>query len=761
MLKLKIQGKLFIYILSTAVIIYIAAFGYLIRVMLIDAKENAVKLTDETAQRYAEITQEEFSKYFITVKTLNQSVCDYPKFSTEQRKKIYNPILNEILMNNPNFVAVWFTWERQYIENGYEKDYGRIRYACFNQGGFSGVKIDTLDQNGDRIGSMYYSLKIKPEEKLTEPYIDSYREKDSLRMATIAVPIMYKGNFAGLTGIDISLSQFQTITNQIQPYENSLSFLISNSGNFVAASDPALVNHPISEYFSKESNDELKDIISRGEKFSYFSKLQKKDFYISFYPLKVGNSTSPWSIGIGVPVDEIMSKVRISTVITILVALLGLVLLTAVILFFAKKITQPLEKTTNVVQDIADGDIDVNKKLSIDSGDEIADMRISVNRLIDNLNTTARFAVEIGKGNLDWQYQPLSEKDILGNALLGMRESLNRAASEDAKRREEDRKLNWATLGTAQFAEILRSNTENLEDFAYSIIKKLVKFIEVNQGGIFIINDSDPKDKFIELVAGFAFDRRKMLQKRIPPGVGLIGRCVLEKETIYMTKIPNDYINITSGLGEDNPNQLLIVPLVFNDEIFGVVELASFQNIEEYKIKFVERIGESIASTLSTVKINIQTSKLLRETKLKSEEMASQEEEIRQNMEEMLSSQDGLNEQVRDLSFTLKAVISTAYFVEYDMNGMITEISPRFLEFLQRRKEDVIGKYQGSFSSEPQNIEFFNNFWDQMRAGIPKRYYQELIIEGKRYKITGNYTPIISSEGLPYKVVNITEIETA
>jgi PAS domain-containing protein len=127
----------------------------------------------------------------------------------------------------------------------------------------------------------------------------------------------------------------------------------------------------------------------------------------------------------------------------------------------------------------------------------------------------------------------------------------------------------------------------------------------------------------------------------------------------------------------------------------------------------------------------------------------------------MLSSQDGLNEQVRDLSFTLKAVISTAYFVEYDMNGMITEISPRFLEFLQRRKEDVIGKYQGSFSSEPQNIEFFNNFWDQMRAGIPKRYYQELIIEGKRYKITGNYTPIISSEGLPYKVVNITEIETA
>jgi methyl-accepting chemotaxis protein len=433
--------------------------------------------------------------------------------------------------------------------------------------------------------------------------------------------------------------------------------------------------------------------------------------------------------------------------------------LASVILIFSKRLTKPLIKTTALVRDIANGDIAAAKKLTVESHDEISDMRLSVNNLIDNLNTTARFAIEIGKGNLDWQYQPQNEKDILGNSLMGMRESLKKATEEDAKRREEDRKLNWATLGAAQFAEILRNNTENLEDFAYSIIKNLVKYIDVNQGGIFIINENDPKDKFIELVSSYAFDRRKMLLKRIPMGVGLVGRCILEKETIYMTKIPNDYINITSGLGENNPTQLLIVPLMFNNEIFGVAELASFQEIENYRIKFVEKIGESIASTLSTVKINIQTAKLLRETKLKSEEMASQEEEIRQNMEEMQSSQEELNGQVRELSVMLKAVVSASYLVEYDMNGIITDISQKYLDFLKRQKEEIIGKFQGSFSSEPQNIEFFNNFWDQMRAGIPKRYFQELFIDGKHYKITGNYSPLLTPDGLPYKVVNIDEIE--
>ena len=106
----------------------------------------------------------------------------------------------------------------------------------------------------------------------------------------------------------------------------------------------------------------------------------------------------------------------------------------------------------------------------------------------------------------------------------------------------------------------------------------------------------DKQDIFIEMKACYAFDRRKYLQKRIEIGEGLVGRCYQEKERIYLTEIPNDYIKITSGLGDDNPRALLIIPLIYNDVIYGLIELANFSDFPDYVIEFVERVGGKYCS---------------------------------------------------------------------------------------------------------------------------------------------------------------------
>jgi GAF domain-containing protein len=280
------------------------------------------------------------------------------------------------------------------------------------------------------------------------------------------------------------------------------------------------------------------------------------------------------------------------------------------------------------------------KKQIKERNDEIGEMAAALNALIRGLKETTDFALEIGKSNFDSSFVPLSDEDDLGVGLLEMRTNLKHATEEESRRKKEDDQRNWASQGVAKFSDILRQNNDDIDKLSYDVISNLVKYCDANQGGLFIVNDDDEKNKYIEMAAAYAFNRKKFLENRIEMGVGLVGRAVQESETIFISDIPNDYISITSGLGEENPKSILIVPLVLNDNVYGVIEMASFREFEKYQIEFVEKIGENIAATLSTVKVNIRTAELLERTKQQAEEMRAQEEEMRQNMEELQATQE-------------------------------------------------------------------------------------------------------------------------
>jgi len=290
-------------------------------------------------------------------------------------------------------------------------------------------------------------------------------------------------------------------------------------------------------------------------------------------------------------------------------------------------------------------------------------LRQDVGLFKENVTKASAFVKEIASGNLEVQYQDESVANSeLAQSLVTMRDQMKKFAQEEKQR-------NWVTQGLAEFVDILRSKNDNIDALSEVIIAHLVKYMKANQGALYIVNDDDTTDHYLEMVACYAYNRKKHLHQRIDFGQGITGQVVLEKSTTYLTDIPKDFIRITSGLGEALPGNLLVVPLKIEDAVYGVVEIASFQKIEKYKIEFVEKLGESIASAISSVKVNERTRKLLQETQEQTEQMRAQEEEMRQNMEELSATQEEMHRAQKQTDQALKQVREKEVYLNNMLNA--------------------------------------------------------------------------------------------
>ncbi len=465
-----------------------------------------------------------------------------------------------------------------------------------------------------------------------------------------------------------------------------------------------------------------------------------------------------------------------------------LLLITAITIF--NSLIKPINKIKDILNLMGSGVLPEVKEES--RADEIGEMSIALNQLVEGLKTTSGFALKIGEGEFQTAYQPLSDEDVLGNSLLLMRQNLINANNEAELRKIENLQRSWSSQGIAEFGELLRNNSENLEELASSVIFKLVRYLDACIGGLFILNNENEEDKHLYLAAFYAYDRHKFIQKRIEIGENLVGQCFQENETVYLTDVPEDYVHIVSGLGDDNPKSILIVPLKVNEQTFGVVEIASFKNIEPYQVEFVEKIGETIASSISSVKINLKTSKLLAESHEKSERLAKQEEAVRKNISEMEATIKKLDEdfknekdksvklekdqianinryeqrlkendlELKKYSYNLNnlflAVNNSFGYYEFDAISQYTNVNGTFLKMTELAKIDIIGKKHQQFAAkELLNTGIYDKIWESMKNGKHFASLNKYIFNGQTKVFYETFTPIKDNENNLAKVIVI------
>lgn len=440
----------------------------------------------------------------------------------------------------------------------------------------------------------------------------------------------------------------------------------------------------------------------------------------------------------------------------LLIVLIGLLVLIIIfyIIRFSGSITRPIDKLNEYLQPLSKGLLP-DKLLVLKQENELFDMTKAINELIEGLKKTTSFAETIGQGVFDVDFKPLSSQDVLGNSLLSMRTNLVQAQIEVKKRQHEDDLRKWSNEGLAQFNELLRQSAGNIDLLTASIVRHLVNFLGANQSGLFLLNDIKKEDTHLELVATYAYNRERKKQKKIYLGEGLVGMCAVEKSTVYLNDIPVGYLSISSGLGGSGPRSLLIVPLKLEDEIFGVIEIASFNKFKKHEIEFVERVTESISSTLSLAKINTRTSALLEKSQRQAEEMAAQEEEMRQNYEELQATQEESARKEAEMSSIINAINSSSLVIEFDLNGYIINTNQAFLDLLGLSRSEMIGKHQSDFEKMDDAHILAQDFWKKLRNGESISEIMSITVDEKTHWLYQVYTPITDADGEVYKILNL------
>lgn len=758
-IKLNIRQKLQLYILLTTVLVFAIAIGYIsIRTKNI-AIRDTTRLVNSYTEGYAAKIESFFNADMAAIRTLAHAFDIHHDFEEiEEWRSLIKDMYEHVMKGNPDFYAIWDSWEYSHIDPDWELPYGRIAQTWWREN--DQVVFMEFERSLDGDPDLYGAAKHAGRETIWEPYLDQIEEgkKEINLMTTITVPMFHDNNYIGLVGLDITLEMLQRMVEQIRPYDDSYAFLVSHGGIYAAHPNSNLLEHPLNEHLRQdvEEHNVLRRI-EDGETFTYTSSYEKDEpFYYSFHPVTVEGTDTPWSFAIAVPHSEIVSEANRNFTLSIIVGLIGLIIIGIVIFFVAGNISKPIQKITRLMKQLSAGRIDESMKVNIQTNDEIQEMSNSFNISIDALLDKANFATSIGSGDLNSEVKLLSDDDILGKALLDMRDSLRKAEEEEKNRKEEDSKRTWANEGFTRFADILRQSDNDLKLLSENVIKNLVNYLEANQGGLFILNDDDEKNKYLELMACYAFDRKKFMEKHIKIGEGLVGTCFVEQKTTYMTQVPENYINITSGLGGENPRSLLIVPLKLNEEVLGVLEIASFKTFEKHQIEFVEKIAESIASSISSVKINAKTAYLLEQSQQQAEEMRAQEEEMRQNMEEMNATQEEMarkEEQLRQQIDTSNKIFA---ILEYDASGNLIKTNNLFREISGYSESEIKGKHHSILfdNKDYQKSDHYQEFWNKMKKGKEHiGVFKKIAKNGKPFFVKGIANPIMDDSGNLEKVV--------
>jgi len=432
---------------------------------------------------------------------------------------------------------------------------------------------------------------------------------------------------------------------------------------------------------------------------------------------------------------------------------LGIFLLANYMIVFTMGLGGSFKKLLNYTGKLKDGKLPA--PLEFTSSDEFGMLAQNLNRHATDQQKKIGLINSMSQDGYNEIYRPDAE-DELGNALVILSDFMVRKELEEVTRNREDKKRNWISEGFAQLGEVLRTERENVTELSYLIIQKLVTYMHLEMGSLFIANYADPDHPSLDLAASYAYDRRKYNTTNLEWGAGLPGTCAQEKESIFLSDVPDDYFEVSSGTGASKPNCILLVPLKIDEVVYGVIELATIKLLRPFEIEFVESLSERIASSITAVHISERTSDLLKQSQLQAEALQSKDSTMQENMQKLKQAQEDSSKKELEITEILNAINQSTLVAELGLNGRYTSINDQFLMLLESQRDQVLGKLHSDFAQTDAYSDDYKAFWANLKEGQTVSNTElYTLFSGKKVWLQQTFTPIINNAGRVYKILNI------
>ncbi len=424
--------------------------------------------------------------------------------------------------------------------------------------------------------------------------------------------------------------------------------------------------------------------------------------------------------------------------------------------YMADNLTSQVRNIAQVATAVAQGDL--SKKIDVDARGEILELKTTINTMVDTLSSfsseVTRVAREVGsEGQLGgqarvegvygtWKRLTTNVNELALNLTTQVRaiaEVASAVAQGDMSRsitvetrgevselkdninlmvsnlRETTRAKDWLESNLARLAALMQGHRDLME-VADLILRELTPLVNAQYGAFFLADPDaggDPSrttstTKGLAFIAGYGSAQSATIDTTGMPGHGLVRQAALEKKRILLEEAPPDYIKINSGLGEASPASVVIIPILFEDKLLGVIELASFSRFSDVHLAFFDQFVNTIGVAISTIIANSRTESLLGESQRLAVQLQERSDELQRRQAELQRSNAELEEKAallatssqykseflanmsHELRTPLNSLLILARLLSDNPDGHLSEQEVQFAATIHRSGSDLL-----------------------------------------------------------------------